>query len=212
MMHVLAIHQRTRIGLAAIATAVTLLSAAPREAHAQGCGSGYGFIQMPAAGYLTIGWTSQSTDAKRWGTPELVYGLMDAFYEWAPNIKPGGTGRFKVGELSAQGGGDIGHKSHRCGIDADVGYLRTSPNDNPDDNWRNYDQDPNYSPQATGWFLIVTAPQHLQWDQIFFDDPQLSRSAAPKIGPDVPGNHHNHWHGRIVRPAAVANCCNHSGC
>lgn len=199
---------RTRTTVAALTAAVSLLAASPRDARAQ-CGSGYGFILMPASGYLTIGWMSQSTDARRWGTPELVYGLMDSFYEWAPQIKPGGTGRFMVGELSQETGGDIGHKSHRCGIDADVGYLRR----NPYQNWAYYNSDSYYLPQETLWFLAVTAPRHLAWDQIFFDDSNLWR-ASPKIGPaeQPPVNHHNHWHGRILRPPAVANCCNHSGC
>lgn len=59
---------------------------------------------------------------RAWGTPELVDLLVDTAAEvqyHRPDVD-----RFVVGDLSTRKGGDLsGHRSHKAGIDADVGLY-----------------------------------------------------------------------------------------
>ena len=60
--------------------------------------------------------------SRAWGTPELVNLLLDTAAEVA-FLKPDAD-RIVIGDLSRKGGGDLrGHRSHKGGIDADLGLY-----------------------------------------------------------------------------------------
>lgn len=85
-----------------------------------------GFIQLAASG---PGFYSYTVASRRWGRPELVYGIERAGQVMRAR---GGRPRFGVGDLSLQNGGDIsGHRSHETGRDADIRPMRRDGREGP---------------------------------------------------------------------------------
>ena len=77
-------------------------------------------VQLPPMGELYRIWD----DKKAWGTPEMVQAVVTSAEEMAwlmPAADP-----LIIGDISTQPGGYLhGHKSHRAGVDADIGIYTT---------------------------------------------------------------------------------------
>lgn len=75
-------------------------------------------VQLPPMGELYRIWN----DEKVWGTPEMVQAVVTASEEMAwlmPSADP-----LIIGDISTRYGGYLhGHKSHRAGVDADIGIF-----------------------------------------------------------------------------------------
>ena len=75
-------------------------------------------VQLPDNPALYRRWTP----SKAWGTPEMIEVLSSAAEEMAwvmPDVDP-----VVVGDISTKRGGKLrGHKSHRGGVDADIGLY-----------------------------------------------------------------------------------------
>jgi uncharacterized protein YraI len=84
-----------------------------------------GYIQLAAAGR---GFESYAAAHKRWGRPELVYGIERAAARWATERRD----RIGVGDLSLKNGGPIyPHASHQRGIDVDIALVRADGKELP---------------------------------------------------------------------------------
>lgn len=80
-----------------------------------------GYIQLPASGF---GFVAYSSASKRWGRPNLIYGMERT----ARRFKNEGRtrARIRVGNISRENGGILPpHISHRAGKDMDVAPLRS---------------------------------------------------------------------------------------
>lgn len=78
-----------------------------------------GFIQLASSG---TGFYAYGSSYKRWGRPELVYGIERAARRWNQQYRT----RLGVGNISLQNGGYMApHSSHRRGVDVDVIPMRT---------------------------------------------------------------------------------------
>lgn len=80
-----------------------------------------GYIQLPASG---TGFVAYSSASKRWGRPNLIYGMERT----ARRFKNEGRtrARIRVGNISRENGGILPpHISHRAGKDLDVAPLRS---------------------------------------------------------------------------------------
>jgi len=80
-----------------------------------------GYIQLPASGF---GFVAYSSSSKRWGRPNLIYGMERT----ARRFKNEGRtrARIRVGNISRENGGILPpHISHRYGKDMDVAPLRS---------------------------------------------------------------------------------------
>ena len=87
--------------------------------------SSAGFIQLPASG---PGFESYTSASKRWGKPNLVYGVERAARRWQRER----SDRIGVGDISlAPGGYFPGHSSHRDGRDVDLAPVRNDRRELP---------------------------------------------------------------------------------
>ena len=77
-------------------------------------------VQLPEMPALYSIWSAD----KAWGTMEMVQAVVSASEEMAwlmPSADP-----LIIGDISVRGGGHLsGHKSHRAGVDADIGIFTT---------------------------------------------------------------------------------------
>ncbi|MGE0707077.1 MAG: penicillin-insensitive murein endopeptidase [Planctomycetota bacterium] len=79
-----------------------------------------GLIQIAASG---AGFNAYSLPGRRWGRPQLIYGIERTGARWAPLGWP----RIGVGEISLENGGPMPpHVTHREGKNADIRPVRTS--------------------------------------------------------------------------------------
>ncbi len=141
--------------------------------------SSAGFVQLPASGAGFYGYYGAS---RRWGKPELVYGILRAGQAWA---QQGRGPRLGVGDISLENGGPIsGHKSHQRGIDADCRPMR-----NDGKELAITIQEPAYDRARTQAILTLLA-RNTQVDVVFFNDRNVQPS-TPLV------NHDNHFHLRV---------------
>lgn len=81
--------------------------------------SSAGFIQLASSG---TGFYAYGTSSKRWGRPEVVYGIERVGRRVNSNLRL----RMGVGNISLQNGGRMPpHSSHRRGVDVDVRPMRS---------------------------------------------------------------------------------------
>jgi uncharacterized protein YraI len=146
--------------------------------------SSVGFVQLPASG---PGFYCYSPSTRRWGTPAMVYGFMNAAASWdAQHDWP----RIGVGDLSLQNGGPIsGHVSHQVGKDVDLRPVRVDNVEGP--TVVGY---ASYSHARTKDLITHHLKLHLNVKVIFFNDPNIYN---PLSYVQYWDNHYNHLHVRI---------------
>jgi uncharacterized protein YraI len=149
-----------------------------------GTTSSAGFIQLPASG---TGFYSYSPASDRWGTPAMIYGLMNAFSSWdAQHDWP----RIGVGDISLMNGGPMpGHASHQVGKDADLRPVRNDGVEGPTSVGYS-----SYSSSRTKDLITHHLKIHLNVKVIFFNDSSIYNSLSYVQYWD---NHYNHLHVRI---------------
>jgi uncharacterized protein YraI len=139
-----------------------------------------GFMQLPASG---PGFVSYAVSSRRWGTPNMVYGLIRTGLRWR-ELHPR-AGRIRIGDISLQNGGDIsGHASHEQGRDVDVAPQRRDRAEAPTS--VGY---ASYSRSLTA-DLIAEMKRQLPETLVLFNDRSI-RGTTPWP------NHSNHFHLRI---------------
>ncbi|MGE0713307.1 MAG: penicillin-insensitive murein endopeptidase [Planctomycetota bacterium] len=137
-----------------------------------------GYVQLPDSGPGFYGYYAA---AKRWGKPDMVYGLMRA----ARSFNASAGVRIGVGDISLQNGGQIsGHASHQKGVDADVRPLRTDKTEQPVTIFQG-----TYSSALTGQ-AIAACRAEMKVTLVLFNDGKIS-------GVTNYPNHDNHFHVRI---------------
>lgn len=147
-----------------------------------------GFVQLPAGGRVE-GYYCYGPAARRWGTEELVYGLMRSARSWvAAPRRP----RLGIGDLSLENGGPIysisngqrrlAHQTHQTGRDADVRPLRNDGLEGPVTI-----QSPAYSRSLTQAAVDLFRSASLGADDVLFNDGAV-RGRRPVRG------HDNHLH------------------
>ena len=113
-------------GTTAYVSASFLGTAAPNGSTSGGSTSGgstlprsrAGFVQLPSSG---SGYYAYGAAYKRWGKPNLVYGVQRVGRRWAQTGQP----RMGVGNISLENGGYMApHSSHQVGEDVDVIPVR----------------------------------------------------------------------------------------
>lgn len=174
-------------------------------------------VQLPDLPELYVRWHPD----RSWGTPELIDTITQAAAEVAwllPDADP-----IVVGDMSSKGGGYLpGHKSHRGGIDADIGlFVKGS---RPHENNLVRTRPAELDAPAT-WLLIRAFLGTGMVERIFLDQRlintleryavssgQLTQQEADRIFPQsdpwalngvvqhMPG-HDSHMHVRIFCPA-----------
>jgi len=147
--------------------------------------SAAGFIQMPAGG---SGFYAYVGGDRRWGTPAMVYGLIDAAASWGGEHPE--WDRISIGDISRENGGYFPpHASHRVGKDVDIGVIT---NDNSEGysevGWSNYSYWRNRD------LIVDHLAQHLDIKVIFLNDPDIQAELG--YVQEWPG-HENHLHVRI---------------
>lgn len=138
--------------------------------------SSVGYIQLAGSG---AGFYSYTSSSKRWGRPELVYGIERVGRRWAPERRP----RMGVGDLGYARGGRISpHLSHRKGEDVDVRPTMTyeGPGTIYLASYR----------RAWQQRMIDLYRAEMRIDLILFNDTRV-RGVRSYSG------HHNHFHARI---------------
>jgi penicillin-insensitive murein endopeptidase len=123
--------------------------------------SAAGFIQLPASG---PGFESYTTASRRWGRPELVYGLERAAARWVAQRRD----RMGIGDMSLANGGHFPpHSSHRLGRDVDLALVRVDGRELPVSI-----HDAQYSRLWTGRMLALLR-QEIPTGSVLFNDQGL---------------------------------------
>lgn len=112
--------------------------------------------------------------AAQWGTQEMIDLLVDTtqHMRW---LMPDSS-RIVIGDISRRGGGFLsGHKSHRGGVDADVGIFRVgrSQSDTHFDRLRSYEFD-----VEANWAMISAMLETGKVDFILLDRSLVARLKA----------------------------------
>lgn len=146
--------------------------------------SSVGYVQLPASG---TGFYCYSPADRRWGTPAMVYGFMNAASSWdAQHDWP----RIGVGDLSLKNGGPIsGHVSHQVGKDMDLRPVRVDNVEGP--TVVGYSS---YSHARTKDWITHHVKLHMNVKVIFFNDPDIYN---PLSYVQYWDNHYNHMHVRV---------------
>lgn len=142
--------------------------------------SGRGFMELPAAG---PGFVSYTVASRRWGRPDLIYGLLRTGLRWR-DLHPR-AGRIRIGDISLRNGGNIsGHVSHEGGEDVDVAPMRRDRVEAP--------TSVGYSTYSHGLTrdLIAEMKRQLPEELVLFNDRRIP-------GTTPWPNHSNHFHLRI---------------
>ncbi len=138
-----------------------------------------GFVQLPSAGAGFYGYYAAT---KRWGKPELVYGIMRVGSRWA-----GRGHRIGIGDISLQNGGQIsGHVSHRRGVDVDVRPMRNDGREQPTTIHQRV-----YSRELTRQVIELFRAELRSTTLVLFNDRQIRGTTWYR-------NHDNHFHLRIA--------------
>jgi hypothetical protein len=138
----------------------------------EGCSSQYlqDGIQLPDLPLFYV----RVVPTMEWGTQEMI----DVLVETARHMRwlmPEAS-RIVIGDISSQHGGYLsGHKSHRGGIDADVGIYKTG-------GWQNQhgftDLHPDEFDVEANWALISTMLETRKVDMILLDRGHIARLKA----------------------------------
>ncbi len=141
------------------------------------------FVQLPASG---TGYYSYASSSRRWGTPSLVYGLLNVASDWTVQHDWPAIG---IGDISLKYGGDIsGHLSHEVGKDVDVYPVRT------DTTGPTTITSSTYSRARTKDLITHHVKPLMNVRVIFFNDSQIYNALSYV---QYWSNHSNHFHVRI---------------
>lgn len=147
--------------------------------------SSVGFVQLPGSG---SGYHTYSPSSHRWGTPTLVYGLMNAARAWAQH-QPSYP-RMGIGDISlAQGGHFPPHVSHRVGKDVDIQPIASNRYEGPLTVGSG-----NYSSLRTDALLNRYIRPRIGAKIVLFNDPKIYNKYPWIIYHE---GHYNHFHYRI---------------
>lgn len=148
-------------------------------------GSSAGFVQLPASGQ---GFYAYSSSGRRWGTPAMVYGMMNAASAWKSQNPS--YPRISIGDISATNGGYFPpHVSHRYGKDVDYRPVSNSSYEGPLTIWQS-----NYSSYRNRRWITEYAKKYLNVKVIGFQDAAIYNSLWYVQNWS---GHHNHHHLRI---------------
>ncbi|MBL4846192.1 MAG: penicillin-insensitive murein endopeptidase [Planctomycetes bacterium] len=138
-----------------------------------------GFVALRASG---PGFYSYKTPSRRWGKPQLVYGLERAARIWSQR---GRRPRIAIGDISRENGGRFRpHVTHRLGEDVDIRLIR---NDGREASVSRFQSA--YSRSLTRESIEIVRSQ-IPTELILFNDRAIPgvRSYA---------GHDSHWHYRM---------------
>ncbi len=128
-----------------------------------------------------------------WGKRHMIDFLMDLSDIWG-YIEPNHP--FGIYDISKEGGGSIGHRSHRKGIDVDIYVIRQDGKEA----WTHYKKPDEYDRERTielAKLVYDTAGPHMI-DKFYFDDQKVI-DAVPGVAkaPNAPKEHGDHFHIRL---------------
>jgi hypothetical protein len=127
------------------------------------------FVFLPDG---TPGFYFSKRESRRYGIPEIIRALREVGQAWA-KLYPKGP-RIRIGDISRRGGGPLPpHKSHRLGIDVDIGTIRKDSREVGCHIKRRggkcYDQK-----RTQEMARLVMQNSQLQVHKAYFDDPDFN--------------------------------------